>query len=129
MTVDVVEPMEAVAATVREGDEICVCGWPELRVVSSVEIAGDGRVRIIYFARGEDAWVKGWHRSPWLVERTLRPFALDEPLLVLRGNPDRADELRLEMEYEREERWAAAAAKRELRSQRDSYPPMEGDSL
>jgi len=108
MTLALVEEITQ-ARTIHEGDEVFVSAAFGFCVVTSVGGDDVGRVRIVYCKRGEDAWVKGWYRTPWIVERSLRPLLAGDLLRVRRGDPDRADEARLAMQYEREARWRGLA--------------------
>ncbi len=108
MTLLVVESTVA-ASTVCEGDEVFISEAFGFCVVTSVGVDDVGRVRVVYCKRGEDSWVKGWYRTSWLVERSLRPLLAGDLLRVRRGDPDRADEARLAMQYEREARWRGLA--------------------
>lgn len=105
---------EMSASAVREGDEILVHDRIGYCVVSSVSRDELGHVRIVYFKHGEDSWERGGRvTKPWIVERGLRPFAPDEVVRARRGSIDQADEIRVAMDNEREERWGELAQRRE----------------
>lgn len=108
------------AADVRPGDEVRV-GALGLHVASSVDEYDawglDRRpcVVVTYFKRGETSFENkardhsGRNERAFLVERSLAPCAPGDPVVVVRGAPERAEELRSQMAREQAERNASSA--------------------
>jgi hypothetical protein len=96
--------------TVRPGDEVQVGRHQGLRVVSGVERYEDGSIVVTYFRHGEYAFEYSARRrgpsfSAHLVEIGLAAKRPGDLLEVVRGRPERAEQLRRQMEVEQAARW------------------------
>lgn len=110
----------APAGTVNVGDEILIAhvGMQLVAEVNSYDDRPDD-VWIVYFDNEESTYENkardksgGNHRRR-LVMKTLKPMRRDETVLIVRGSAGAADTMRARLEREQEERWHAAAERRD----------------
>jgi hypothetical protein len=103
------------AIDVRAGDEVQV-GKLGMHVVSAVHVYDDVDVVVCYFRHGEETYenkarLRGRGSHGRLVEQSLAKRAPDDPVVVVRGRGERADELRARMERQQSERFAGMEAR------------------
>jgi hypothetical protein len=95
--------------SIRPGDEVAMRELG-LHVVSDVDVDDDGSVVVFYFRRGQQAFENragrtGRSTENILIELAIRGRRVGDRLPVVRGRPERAAELRAEMERAQELRW------------------------
>lgn len=101
------------ADTIKVGDRVQVGVRTGLQVVAEIQRDDTyDELTVWYFLRGERAWSRGpEYAHERLVQRCLRPLSPGELLLVERGTPEAASELRAELERQDAEAVAKTEAK------------------
>lgn len=121
---------------VRPGD-VVVVGKTGEHVVSrlakydTLGMAEQENYVVVYFASEEQTYENrardksGHNTRRRLVEKSIRPLLPGEPVVVQRGNPERADHLRDVMESELAERAAASERRWKRAAARDAAEAMQ----